>query len=184
MNRWQWSVTLLQFAADPALTTRSTSWYTLRVSASHCHTSQSIDTSWLTLYLLQLFGNHIISKTLPVTSDTGFGPLYYVAGTSARGTGILKAAVYNATEDVPVSLKFQGYSKGATATLTVLTGPENPYGYNDPFSHVNVVKETTSTVTAGADGSFQFSLPQLSVAVLETDAAVKCRKKRHVGVHA
>jgi alpha-N-arabinofuranosidase len=34
LNRWQWSVTLLQFAADPALTTRSTSWYPLRVSAA------------------------------------------------------------------------------------------------------------------------------------------------------
>ncbi|KAB5542523.1 glycoside hydrolase superfamily [Coniochaeta sp. 2T2.1] len=161
LNRWQWSITLLQFAADPALTTRSTSWY-----------------------LLKLFGNHVISKTLPVTSDTGFGPLYYVAGTSAKGTGIFKAAVYNSTEDVPVSLKFQGYSKGATATLTVLTGPENPYGYNDPFTHVNVVKETTSTVTAGDDGSFQFSLPELSIAVLETDGAVKCRKRRKVEVQA
>lgn len=119
-----------------------------------------------------------------MTSDTGFGPLYYVAGTSAKGTGIFKAAVYNSTEDVPVSLKFEGYSKGSTATLTVLTGPENPYGYNDPFTHVNVVNETTSTVIAGADGSFQFSLPQLSVAVLETDGAVKCRKKRRVEVQA
>lgn len=26
MNRWQWSITLIQFAADPAITTRSTSW--------------------------------------------------------------------------------------------------------------------------------------------------------------
>jgi alpha-N-arabinofuranosidase len=119
-----------------------------------------------------------------VTSDTGFGPLYYVAGTSAQGTGIFKAAVYNTTADVPISLKFEGYSKGATATLTVLTGPADPYGYNDPFTHVNVVKETTSAVTAGADGSFQFSLPQLSVAVLETDGAVKCKKKRRVEVQA
>ena len=119
-----------------------------------------------------------------MTSDTGFGPLYYVAGTSSKGTGIFKAAVYNSTADVPVSVGLEGSSKGATATLTVLTGPENPYGYNDPFTHVNVVEETTSTVTAGLDGSFQFSLPQLSIAVLETDAAVKCRKKRRVEILA
>lgn len=117
-----------------------------------------------------------------MTSDSGFGPLYYVAGTSATGTGIFKAAVYNSTEDVPVSLRFQGSRQGATATLTVLTGPANPYGYNDPFTHVDVVQETTSTLTAGADGSFQFSLPQLSIAVLETDASVKCMKKRRVEV--
>jgi alpha-N-arabinofuranosidase len=117
-----------------------------------------------------------------VTSDEGFGPLYYVAGTSDKGSGIFKAAVYNTTEDVPVSLRFSGFSKGATAKLTVLTGPEDPYGYNDPFTQVNVVKETTSTVTAGKDGAFQFSLPQLSVAVLETDGPVKCKKRRRAEV--
>lgn len=88
--------------------------------------------------------------------------------------------MYNSTEAVPVSLKFDGFPPGATATLTVLTGPDNPYGYNDPFTHVNVVKETTSTVTAGDGGVFQFSLPQLSVAVLETDGVGKCRKRRRV----
>jgi alpha-N-arabinofuranosidase len=127
----------------------------------------------------------VLSKTLPVTSDSNFGPLYYVAGTSDKGTGIFKAAVYNSTEAVPVSLKFEGAPKGATAKLTVLTGPENPYGYNDPFLHNNVVKETTTTLTAGSDGTFQFSLPQLSIAVLETDASIKCRKrKRSVEIHA
>lgn len=113
-----------------------------------------------------------------MTSDAGFGPLYYVAGTSDRGTGILKAAVYNSTADVPVSVRFEGSRNGATATLTVLTGPENPYGYNDPFTQVNVVKTTTSRVTAGPDGSFQFSLPQLSIAVLETDASMGWKKRR------
>jgi alpha-N-arabinofuranosidase len=38
LNRWQWSVTLIQFAADPALTTKSTSWYLQRVSSTvHNH---------------------------------------------------------------------------------------------------------------------------------------------------
>ncbi len=32
LNRWQWSITLMQHAADPALTTKSTSWYISHVS--------------------------------------------------------------------------------------------------------------------------------------------------------
>lgn len=74
LNRWQWSVTLMQHSADPKQTTRSTSWYMLR-----------------------LFGSKIITHTRPVTSDVSFGPLYYVAGNSAEGHGIFKAAVYNST---------------------------------------------------------------------------------------
>ncbi|KAK0610385.1 glycoside hydrolase superfamily [Bombardia bombarda] len=149
LNRWQWGVTLMQHAADPSLTTRSTSFYV-----------------W------KLLGNHAIAKTLPVTATSGgFGPLYYVAGKGAKGTGIFKAAVYNTTQPVPVSIRFEGIAKqGAKATLTVLTGPENPYGVNDPFTRVNVVEEKASTLKAGRGGVFEFSLPRLSVAVLETEA--------------
>ncbi|KAK3345964.1 glycoside hydrolase superfamily [Lasiosphaeria hispida] len=145
LNRWQWGMTIVQHAADPALTTLSTSWY--------------------------LLGNHPLAKTLPVTASSGgIGPLYYVAGTGEKGTGVFKAAVYNATQPVPVSVRFEGIeTKGLTATLTVLTGPENPYGTNDPFTHANVVKETKSTLTAGEGGVFDFSLSRLSVAVLETE---------------
>jgi alpha-N-arabinofuranosidase len=89
--------------------------------------------------------------------------------------------VYNSTEPVPVSLQFEGITKmGATANLTILTGPADPYGYNDPFSRVNVVKETMSEVSAGEGGVFSFSLPALSVAVLETSDKIKtpCRTRR------
>ncbi|KXX74213.1 Alpha-L-arabinofuranosidase A [Madurella mycetomatis] len=154
MNRWQWSMTLLQHAADPALTTLSTSWYVWR-----------------------LFSNHIIKTTLPVSAPPGkpnFDPLYYVAGQSATGTGILKAGVNNATEPIAVSLKFEGIEdKGATANLTVLTGPADPYGYNDPFTRVNVVKQTRSELAAEEGGVFSFSLPALSIAVLETSDPIK-----------
>jgi alpha-N-arabinofuranosidase len=71
---------------------------------------------------------------------------------------------------VSVSVKFEGQEKkGAKATLTVLTGPEDPYGFNDPFTGVNVVKETKKTLKAEAGGVYKFSLPQWSVAVLETE---------------
>ena len=134
----------------------------------------------------QLFGNNPLSHTLPVTveaeSTAGAGPLYYVAGTSASkpSTRIFKAAVYNSTAPVPVSIRFEnpkgggGGGKGkekARAKLTVLTGPKDPYGVNDPFTRVNVVKETKTDLVAGDDGAFTFSLPELSVAVLETTGA-------------
>lgn len=88
------------------------------------------------------------------------------------GAHIFKAAVYNTTDgvDIPVSLTFAGIAAGAAAELTVLSGPEDPYGWNDPFTGVNVVTTTRTTVTANGNGAFEFSLPQLSVAVLDTGA--------------
>lgn len=129
-------------------------------------------------------GKHVITKTLPVTTESNFGPLFYVAGSTDKGTAVFKAAVYNTTAPVPVSLQLEGFKKGATATLTVLTGPENPYGYNDPWTQANVVKETTTTLKAGDNGKFSFSLPQLSVAVLETSGKGNCgsKKRRMVGL--
>ncbi|KAH7625864.1 glycoside hydrolase superfamily [Sordaria sp. MPI-SDFR-AT-0083] len=155
LNRWQWSMTQIQHAADPALTTLSTSYHV-----------------W------KLLGTTAITKTLPITAKTGgIGPLYYVAGETERGTSVFKAAVYNSTESVAVSVQFAGlngkvkqpHKKAATATLTVLTGPANPYEYNDPWKHNNVVKETKTRLNAKEGGTFSFTLPQLSVAVLETD---------------
>ncbi|KAK4236112.1 putative alpha-n-arabinofuranosidase a protein [Achaetomium macrosporum] len=146
LDRWQWAVTMIQFAADPALTTKSTSWYV-----------------W------ELFAGHLMTHTLPASSN--FNPLYYVTGKNEdKGTYIFKGAVYNSTDaaDVPVSLTFEGVKPGTKAELTILTGPANPYGYNDPFTGVNVVKTTREKITAGKRGSFDFSLPNLSVAVLET----------------
>lgn len=128
---------------------------------------------------LQLLGTTAITKTLPITAKTGgIGPLYYVAGETESGSNVFKAAVYNSTEPVAVSVQFAGLAgkvkqpakKAATATLTVLTGPVNPYEYNDPWKHNNVVKETKTKLTAKQGGTFSFTLPQLSVAVLETDS--------------
>jgi len=95
-----------------------------------------------------------------------------VAGTSEKNTTVFKAAVYNSTAPVEVSIQFETVTapKGAKATLTLLTGPANPYGINDPFTRVKVVNETMSTLTASDAGVFTFSLPALSVAVLETAA--------------
>ncbi|KAK1967177.1 alpha-L-arabinofuranosidase [Colletotrichum eremochloae] len=148
MNRWQWAVTIVQFAADPAMTTRSTSWYV-----------------W------ELFAAHPMSETLPTAGE--FGPAYWVAGKNeAKGSLIWKGAVYNTTDsaDVPVNVQFEGVAAGTKASLTVLTNPGgDPFAYNDPHTGVNVVARNTTTVTANEDGVFAFSLPELSVAVLDTE---------------
>ncbi|KAF5011306.1 hypothetical protein FDECE_2556 [Fusarium decemcellulare] len=155
MNRWQWAVTIVQFAADPAMTTRSTSWYV-----------------W------ELFAAHPLSHTLPATAD--FDPLFYVAGKNEdEDTFIWKGAAYNTTKgaDVPVSLSFEGVKSGTEAELTLLTNPGgDPFAYNDPHTGVNIVNTTTTVLKADQYGVFKFKLPELSVAVLET----KSKKKRNI----
>lgn len=154
LDRWQWAATMVQFSADPALTTKSTSWYT-----------------W------ELFAGHLMTHTLPSTAD--YDPLYYVTGKNENTGGfIFKGAVYNSTDgaDVPVKLSFDGVKEGTAAELTILSGPENPYGYNDPFTGVNVVKTTKEKVVAGEDGVFDFVLPNLSVAVLDSGSSTLARK--------
>lgn len=147
-NRWQWAVTLIQ--NDAETTTRSVSWYV-----------------W------SLFAHHPISHTLPATVESGFGPLYYVAGKDeARSAMVWKGSVYNTTDSqpVPVSVSFEGVHPGVQAALTVLTNPGgDPYAVNDPATGINIVDTSTQILTASGDGSFTFSMPELSVAVLDTD---------------
>ncbi|EKJ69705.1 hypothetical protein FPSE_10119 [Fusarium pseudograminearum CS3096] len=146
-NRWQWAITMVQFAADAAMTTRSTSWYV-----------------W------ELFAGHPMTHTLPVKGD--LDPLFYVAGKNEdKGTLIWKGAAYNTTKhaDVPVSLSFEGVKAGTQAELTLLTNKEDtPFAFNDPHKGNNVVKSTKTTLKADKKGAFKFTMPELSVAVLET----------------
>ncbi|KAK7402727.1 hypothetical protein QQX98_011516 [Neonectria punicea] len=156
MNKWQWAVTILQFAADTALTTRSTSWYV-----------------W------ELFARHPITTVLPATES--FDPVFYVAGSNEDlGTLVWKGAAYNTTNgaDVPVTVAFDGVKAGAQAELTVLTNnAEDPYAYNDPHTGVNIVDSTTTVLEANKDGAFEFELPELSVAVLATASDKKVTRK-------
>jgi alpha-N-arabinofuranosidase len=156
-NRWQWAITLLQFSADPKMTTKAVTWY-----------------CW------SLFAHSPISHTLPTTSNSSYGPLYWMAGRDeARNDALVwKGAVYNTTNSstVPVSVHFQGVTPGTKASLTVLTNSARnttlgDYSYNDPFTGVNIVNTATSEVSAGAGGAFEFVLPELSVAVLDTGKA-------------
>jgi alpha-N-arabinofuranosidase len=109
----------------------------------------------------KLFSNTRTTEVLPTTSDTAFGPAYWVAGVNANTKEyVLKAAIYNATAPVPFSVVF-GDGKGAAETLTVLTAP-NPYS-EKVLGGTNQVIASVSTLQASG-GAFPFSLPNYSVA--------------------
>jgi len=150
-NRWQWSITMMQYDADPKRTTKAVTWY-----------------CW------SLFAHHPITHTVPTESESAYGPLYWGAGKDERRNNAMvwKGAVYNTTnsEDVPVTVKFLGVAPGSLANLTILTNSaQDPYMYNDPFTGINIVNTTNMMVTAQSDGTFRFTMPELSVAVLDTD---------------
>ncbi|KAI9037472.1 alpha-L-arabinofuranosidase A [Aspergillus affinis] len=145
LDNYQWSPTFIAFNADPAQTARSASWH-----------------------LYNLFSHTHITNTLPSTSTSSFGPLYYATGLdNATNSRIFKAAVYNSTAEVPVSLSFEGVQAGTKAQLTVLSAPD-PFAMNKVGGE-NVVREKVTTVRAGKKGVYEFSLPNLSVAVLKTE---------------
>ena len=134
---------MISYSADPSQDVLSTSWHTVAF----------------------LSGTRM-TNTLP-TSNATIGPVYWVAGENTNtGSHIFKAAVYNSTGDVPVSLSFDGVSGGTIANLTWLTA-DDPYAYNN-VSTPNVVQTNTTTLTSDSNGVFTFSLPNLSVAILET----------------
>lgn len=133
---------LISFNADPAQTTLSTSWHAI-----------------------QLLSNARYAATVPVTSDTAYGPAYWMAGTSGPGKYTFKAAVYNATENIPFNVQFEGLRAGAKATLTVLTAPDGLS--SNVFGGPDVVSRNVTTLTAGK-GGFGFDLENYSVAVLTT----------------
>lgn len=109
-----------------------------------------------------------MTDTLPTAWDDSYGPLYYVAGLNSHSNShIFKAAVYNSTADVPVSLTFEGVGRGMTADLTILTAPD-AYTMNE-VGGPNMVNSKTTTIKAGKGGEFSFKLPNLSVAVLSTN---------------
>lgn len=153
-NSEQWRTNLIYFDADTDDNVLSTSHH-----------------------MISLFSNTRMTTTRSVRTTVPAGPVYWVAGEN-EGTGahIAKFAVYNSTSTathptpyvngtVPVALSFDAVAAGTLANLTVLTAPS----WN-AFNEVgrNVVQSTSTTVTADQGGVFAFELPDLSVAVLET----------------
>lgn len=106
---------------------------------------------------------------MPVTSDTSFGPAYWVTGVSEPEKYTFKTAIYNATETVPFNIQFEGVKSGAQATLTVLNASDGLASNTLTDGKVNeVVQRSVKTLKAGVGGSFAFELENYSVAVLTT----------------
>jgi alpha-N-arabinofuranosidase len=114
-----------------------------------------------------LLSAHRYTHTAPFTSDEDFGPAFYVAGVN-HGTNqyTFKATVYNTTSPVPFNIDFEGLRQGAKATLTVLNAPSG-LSQNVPNGE-NVVKRTTTSLTAEKGGVFSFQLKEYDIAVLTT----------------
>jgi len=151
INSWQWDPDMIEFDANPADTTRSTSWY-----------------------MVQLMNSVHITQTLPVTANVNQGPLYYVAGQDAAGEFVVKMANYNGTiagtGGIPVAVTAEGVAAGGRAQLTMLTSNSGPTASNVPGVKGNVVKTTKKMLTADKSGAFSFFVPNLAVALLQTIA--------------
>lgn len=142
LNSAQWTPDLIAFDADQSHDVLSTSYY-----------------------VIKLLSNNRMTKVLPVTNAT-YGPAYYVAGINEEsGSHMLKTAIYNSTGDYPMTVSFDGIPAGASATLTVLTATSA--AAMNTLSQPNVVQTKTTTLKADSKGVFSFSLPNLSVSVLE-----------------
>ncbi|CZR63639.1 probable alpha-N-arabinofuranosidase A precursor [Phialocephala subalpina] len=145
-NSYEWSPDLISFTADPAQTVLSTSYYAI-----------------------ELLSNARYNATVPITSDTGFGPAYWVAGVSEPGKYTFKTAIYNATSTVPFNIAFEGLSAGSKGTLTVLTAPDGLSSNTlVDGTVVDVVQKKVTELKASSAGSFTFELENYSVAVLTT----------------
>lgn len=133
-------------------------------------TKTYLSTSW---HMVKLLSNTRFTQTREVTASLAAGPVYWAAGINeVTDSYILKLATYNTTDANPVAMEvtFPGVKKGVSANLTILTT-------DDPFAHsyvgVDPVISTTTTIKAGVEGVFSFSLPNYAIAVLATLPAEK-----------
>lgn len=137
---------LIAFTADPSQTIKSTSHH-----------------------VIELLSNNRYNATVPVTSDSDFGPAYWVAGVSEPGHYTFKTAIYNSTSTVPFSISFEGLSEGVKGTLSVLSAPDGLSSNTLENGVVSdVVRKNVTTLAAGSGGVFEFELDNYDVAVLTT----------------
>ena len=123
-------------------------------------------TGSISYYVQLLFSSHRGSTILPVTSTSGFGPLYWVASSTTSGTYYVKLANYGTTtESVTVTIP-DATAASATANLIVLTGASTASNYPNDVT----VTPTSSNITGSASDGWTFDLPGYGVAVLTVTA--------------
>ncbi|GME36482.1 Cytochrome P450 [Neofusicoccum parvum] len=111
-------------------------------------------------FVQQMFAQNWGSSTRAVDSDAAFGPVYWAASGEDGGATYVKVANYGADEQ-SMSVSVEG---AADATLTTLAGAQTAENSEEAGE---VVVPVTSTPD-GSNGTFAFTLPAWSVAVLAT----------------
>ncbi|KAJ5707457.1 hypothetical protein N7488_007258 [Penicillium malachiteum] len=109
-------------------------------------------------YVQQMFSVNHGDTIKEVTSDSVFGPVYWVAFSASDSSYFFKLANYG-SEIQDLSVSISGLS---TAKLTVV-GDDDPNAANTPEESPVVPVEST---LSSSNGTFTFTLPAWSVAVL------------------
>lgn len=105
-------------------------------------------------YAAKMFANNYGSETVPITSDSNFGPLYW-AGTkdaSPSGKYYLKIVNFDGASSTPVTVTIA--DKSSPAKLITLSGPDK-YSTNTLGSVTSVWTETT---IYSKNGTYNFTL--------------------------
>ncbi|KAF8860525.1 glycoside hydrolase family 51 protein [Acephala macrosclerotiorum] len=124
-------------------------------------------TGSVSYYVQKLFSTARGNTILPVTSDTAFNPLFWVASSTTTGIYYIKLANYGTTTQ-NVTVKIPNASGvSATAGLQTLTGGATSSNY--PLDVT--VTPTSATVSGSASGGWTFSVPGYGVAILTVSPA-------------
>lgn len=109
-------------------------------------------------YVQQMFASNLGDTVKEVTSDSAFGPVYWVASSAGDSSYFVKLANYGSdTQDLSVTIDGM-----TTAKLTVVG--------DDDANAANTVDETpvapVISALTSSNGTFTFTMPAWSVAVL------------------
>lgn len=113
----------------------------------------------------KLFSANRGDTILPVTSDSAFGPVYWVASSKSGSTYYVKLANYGSSEET-ISVKFSDTGLSSSAKLSLLSGGQLVANYPGIVS----ITPQTSDVTGSASEGYSFSIPAWGVAVLAVAA--------------